>query len=126
MPHLLANGHSGTIFEHLRNCFHPKDSMNGFPQLFQLCYHIAKGQIPPQIAHVLSVAYLLVMTKAFKWSLSHCSGGNTILIHKLPLCFQFHQTFATHFSPHQLGVAIKGKCEIIIHDIMSTFDLHPD
>jgi hypothetical protein len=31
MPHLLANGPSKMVFEHLRDCFHPKDLANGFP-----------------------------------------------------------------------------------------------
>jgi hypothetical protein len=47
MPHLLANGHFGMVYEHLYNYFHPKDSTSGFLQLFQLCYHIIKGHIPP-------------------------------------------------------------------------------
>jgi hypothetical protein len=41
MPQLSASGPFGMIFEHPRNYFHPKDSMSGFSQLFQLCFHIA-------------------------------------------------------------------------------------
>jgi hypothetical protein len=37
--------------------------MNGFPQLFQLCFHITQGHIPTQIAHGLGVARFLAMTK---------------------------------------------------------------
>jgi hypothetical protein len=39
-------------------------------------------------------------------------------------CLQFHETFATHFSPHQFGVATKGGYETVIHDIRCTLDLH--
>jgi hypothetical protein len=42
------------------------------------------------------------------------------------LCFQFHETFATHFSPHQFRIATKVGCEAIIHDIRCTLDLHLD
>jgi hypothetical protein len=42
------------------------------------------------------------------------------------LCFQFHETFATHFSPHQFGVVIKGGYEVLIHNIKCTLDLHLD
>jgi hypothetical protein len=63
MPHLSANGHLGMVFEHLRDCFHPEDSMNGFFQLFQLCFHIAKGHIPLQIACVIGTICFLPMTK---------------------------------------------------------------
>jgi len=29
-PHLLISGSSGMVFEYLQDCFHPKDSTNGF------------------------------------------------------------------------------------------------
>jgi len=63
MPHLLASGPFGMVFEHFQNCFHLVDSTNGFLQLFQLCSHIAYDHIPPQIANVLGTAHLLAMTK---------------------------------------------------------------
>jgi len=64
MPHLLANGIFGMVFEHLQDCFHPEDSTNGFLHLFQLFFlHIVKGHIPPRIAHVLNVICFLTMSK---------------------------------------------------------------
>jgi hypothetical protein len=30
MPHLLASGPSRMVFEHIRDCFHPKNSTSGF------------------------------------------------------------------------------------------------
>jgi hypothetical protein len=42
------------------------------------------------------------------------------------LCIQFHETFATHFSPRQFGITTKGGCEAVIHDIKCTVDLHLD
>jgi hypothetical protein len=60
---MFTSGFYGMVFEHLQNCFHPKDSTNGFPQFFQLCYHIVKGHNPPRIAHVLGATYFLTMTK---------------------------------------------------------------
>jgi hypothetical protein len=62
-PHLSSNGPFKMVFEHLWDYFHLKDLMNGFFQLFQLCFHITQGHIPPQIAHVLGAACLLTMTK---------------------------------------------------------------
>ncbi len=41
MSHLLASGLFGMVFEHLWDCFQPENSTSGFPQLFQLCSHIA-------------------------------------------------------------------------------------
>jgi hypothetical protein len=63
MPHLLVSGFFGMVFEHIRDYFHLEVSTSGFPQLFQLCFHITQGHIPPQITHVLGVAHLLAMTK---------------------------------------------------------------
>jgi hypothetical protein len=63
MLHLSIGGLSRIVFEHLRDCFHPEDLASGFIKLFQLCFHIAQGRIPPQIAHVFGVAHLLTMTK---------------------------------------------------------------
>jgi hypothetical protein len=51
------------VFEQLWDYFHLENSLNGFFQLFQLCFHIRHGHIPPQIAHVLGVAHFLAMTK---------------------------------------------------------------
>jgi hypothetical protein len=51
------------VFEHLWDYFQPKDSTNGFLQLFQLCSHITQGHIPFQIPHVVGAAHLLAMTK---------------------------------------------------------------
>jgi hypothetical protein len=63
MPHLLTSNPSRMVFECLRDCFQLEDSISGFPQLFQLCFHITQGHIPPQIAHVLKATRLLTMTK---------------------------------------------------------------
>ncbi len=40
MPNLFASGPFGMVIKHLEN------SINGFPQFFQLCFHIAQGHIP--------------------------------------------------------------------------------
>jgi hypothetical protein len=42
------------------------------------------------------------------------------------LCLQFRDAFVTHFYANQFEVAIKGGCEIIIHGIICTLDLHPN
>jgi hypothetical protein len=63
MPHLLTSGLYGMVLEHLQDYFHLKDSANGFFQLFQLCFHIAHGHTPPQIARVLEANHLLTMIK---------------------------------------------------------------
>jgi hypothetical protein len=63
MSHLSKNGLCGMVFEHLWNYFYPKNFMSGFPQLFQLCFHITQGHISYQIIHVFGATHLLTMTK---------------------------------------------------------------
>jgi len=126
MLHLSTNGPLRMVFEHPWDYFHPKDSASGFLLLFQLCFHIAQGHIPPQIARVFGGACILVMTKPL--------GGIYPIVVRETLypftnhafCFQFHEAFATHFSPHQFGVASKGGCETVIHNIKCTLNLHLD
>jgi hypothetical protein len=63
MLHLSASGIFKMVFEYFWDYFHFKDSTTRFFQLFQLCFLITQGNIPPQIAHVLGVTCLLTMTK---------------------------------------------------------------
>jgi hypothetical protein len=63
MPIVFVNGISRMVFEHLQNCFHPKDSVISFSQLFQFCSHITQGHIPCWITHILGAPHLLAMTK---------------------------------------------------------------
>jgi hypothetical protein len=103
MSHLLANGFTGMAFEHFQDYFHLEDLVSGFPQLFQLCFHITQGHIPPQIARVLGVAHS--HDQVFRWSLSHCSGGNIVSTHNSMKLLQ-------HIFPHtnlesQLRVVVK-------------------
>ncbi len=99
MPHLLTSGLFGMVFEHLQNHFHLENSMNGFPQFFQLCFHITQGHIPPQIAHVLGTTHLLTMTKLSGGVHPIVMGEALYRLISHNLCFQFYETFATCFSP---------------------------
>jgi hypothetical protein len=60
--------------------------------------------------------------KACRWSSSHCSARNIILIHKPCFMLSIPQHFCNTFLPHQFGVAIKGNYEIVIHNIKCTLD----
>jgi hypothetical protein len=86
-------------FEHLRDYFHPKYLASGFPQLFQLCFYIAQGHIPPQIACVFGVAHLLAMNKPLSGIHPIIMGKTLYRFTSCFLCFQFCEAFVTHFSP---------------------------
>jgi hypothetical protein len=124
MPNLSTSNISGMVFKQLQKKIHPKDSVNGFPQRFQLCSHIAQGHISHQNAHILEVTCLLTMTKPL-------GGVHPIIIRETlyqftsrVLCFQFLGAFATHLSSHQFGIVTKARCEIVIHGIKCTLDFH--
>ncbi len=74
-----------------------KDSTNGFPQLFQLCSHITQGHIPRWIAHILKIVHLLTTTKPLGGICPIVMKGALYHFISWPLCFQFHDVFATHF-----------------------------
>jgi hypothetical protein len=46
MPNLFASGPFGMVIKHLENYFHLENSISGFPQFFQLCFHIGQSHIP--------------------------------------------------------------------------------
>ncbi len=100
--------------------------MSGFFQLFQLCFHITKGHIPPRIIRVLGVGCLLAMTKILGGIHPIAVGETLYRLTSRALCLQFHNTFVTHFSPHKFRVATKGSCETVIHGIMCTLELYLD
>ncbi len=64
--------------------------------------------------------------QTFKWSLSHYSGGNIVWTHKLRFMFSIPWSFCNTLFPTQIGVAIKGGFEIVIHGITCTLNLHPN
>ncbi len=99
MLYLLATSHSRMIFEHLWDYFQHEDLTSGFPQLFQLYFHIAQGHIPLQIAHVIGTTHLLTMIQTFRWSSSHYSGGNIVSTHKPHFMPSIAQNFCNTFFP---------------------------
>ncbi len=98
----------------------------GFLQLFQVCFHITQGHIPPQIARILGAAHHLTMIKSLGGIRPIAMGEAIYRFTNHTLCFQFHETFVTHFCPHQFGVTTKCGCETVIHNIKCTLDLHLD
>jgi hypothetical protein len=114
------------VFEHLEDYFHLKDSTSEFPQLFQLCFHIAQGHVPLLIACVLRATHLLTMTKPLNGVHPIAIGETLYQLTSRILYFQLCKTIATHFSPHQFGITTKGGCETIIHGIRCTLNLHLD
>jgi hypothetical protein len=54
------------------------------------------------------MAHFLTMTKLLGGIRPIAVGETLYRFTSQALCFQFHEAFATHFSPHQFGVTTKG------------------
>jgi hypothetical protein len=63
------------------------------------------------------MVYLFTMTKSLSGVCSIVVGEALYQLTSHVLCLQFCETFATHFSPHQFGVAIKGDYKIVFHGV---------
>jgi hypothetical protein len=98
MLNLSTSGLFGMVFEHLQDYFHPENSMNGFPQLFQLCSHVAQGHIPCQITHPWGNPPLS-HDQAHRWNSPHYRKGSVILIHKPYFIPSISRSFCNTFLP---------------------------
>jgi hypothetical protein len=126
MSHLSTSAPFGIIFEHLVNYFHPEDFASGFPQLFQLCFHIAQGHIPPQIACVFGVAHLLTMAKPSGGICSIAVGKHYIDSQAVFYVFNYVKLLQHTFPHTNLEFTTKGGYQAVIHGIKCTMDLHPN
>jgi hypothetical protein len=91
-----------------------------------MCFYVVIGHIPESMTKALGVTMLLILAKPFT-SIQPIVVGEVFyrLVNKT-FYFQFHDAFAIHLSPHQFGVAIKGGCEIMVHNIRIALEIHLD
>ncbi len=112
---LSTNGPSNMIFEHLHDCFYLEGFAIGSPKLLYIRSHTAHGHIHWHIIHVFGATCPLTIAKPFREvcpidvvkSLYHFVNST--------ICFQFCNSFSTHFSFHQFSVMTKERCEIMVH-----------
>ncbi len=64
--------------------------------------------------------YAFGFGQTFWWHHTDCNGWGFLLFGQHNLMFSFH------LLSHQFGVAIKGKCKVVVHDIWITLNVHPD
>jgi hypothetical protein len=84
------------------------------------------GHFPWPIACVLGVARLLVLSKPLNGIKPIAMGKVFYQLVNNTLCFQLHDVFSSHMSPRQFGMAARGKCEVVVHDIRVALDVHLD
>jgi hypothetical protein len=105
------------VFEHLQDLFDFEDSANAFPQLFQVCSHVVMSHIPMPIVQVFCATKLLVLAKPFGGIQLIVVGEVLYWLVNRALFLQFHDAFFIHLLFHQFGVAIRGRCEAVVHGI---------
>jgi hypothetical protein len=108
MPNLSASGRFGIMFEHFRNYFHLEDSVNGFPQLFQLYFKSHKVTLPSNCTYPWGNLPLR-HDQTFWWSSSHCWKGNTISIHKSRFMFSILWHLCNTFFPSPIRSSNQGR-----------------
>ncbi len=69
------------------------------------------------IVQVLSATKLLALAKPFGGIQLIVMGEVLYWLVSRTLFLQFHDTFFIHLLLHQFGVAIRGKCEVVVHNI---------
>jgi hypothetical protein len=67
-----------------------------------------------EYARVFGMAHFLTMTKPLSKIRLIIVGEALYQLASCALCIQFHNTFATHLSPHQFKITTKGSCEVVI------------
>jgi hypothetical protein len=53
------------VLEHIQDLFDPKDLVNGFSQLFMVCFHVAIRHTPESIARAFDAVRLITFAKPF-------------------------------------------------------------
>ncbi|KAL2634214.1 hypothetical protein R1flu_005693 [Riccia fluitans] len=114
------------VFELLSDFFTLKDPASGFDFLFDLCTHIAQGQLSAPMAYLLGASCLLALEKPSRGVRPITVGEVLYRLIAHSLGFQFWEALADHFIPLQFGVATRGGSKTIIHGLRATLDPHPD
>ncbi len=91
-----------------------------------MCSHVVIGNILGPIAQVFGVARLLALAKPSGSIQLIIVGEILYWLVSRALSLQFCDTFFTHLSLHQFGVVVKGPCDMVIHSIRTTLDVHLD
>jgi hypothetical protein len=105
------------VYELLQYCFVLDDFASGFNLFFKVCGHIAQGYVPPLVSHLFFASWLLTLEKQFGGICPIVIGEVTYHLVACTMANTFKDTLMEHFSPHQLGVVTRGRCEIVVHDI---------
>ncbi|KAL2624426.1 hypothetical protein R1flu_008671 [Riccia fluitans] len=90
------------VFELLRDCLTLEDPTSGFDLLFDLCTHIAQGQVSPSMAYLLGASRLLTLEKP-SGGIRPIVVGEVLYRHVArTLEFQFWEALVDHFSLYSL------------------------
>jgi hypothetical protein len=116
-------GPMGLRAEHIRPCFKLNLQTNLLESLTQFVNELIAGRVNPSIAPHLAGASLYALEKK-GGGIRPLACGN--LLRRLAskcICFLTREHFKNHLAPHQVGVAVPGGVEIVIHEARFVRDL---
>ena len=123
-----APGPSGMRPEHLTVILQsaPGRRNSAVQELTRLVTVMAGGAVPQNVAPYLCGARLHAAAKK-SGGIRPIAVGNLLrrLVGKCAAT-KLQDRAAAHFSPHQLGVGVRGGCEAIVHTVRRALDENPD
>jgi hypothetical protein len=116
-------GPMGLRAEHIRPCFKFNLQTNLLQTLTQFVNDLIAGRVNPVIAPSLAGASLYALEKKLGGIRPLACGNLLRRLASKCICFLTREQFKNHLAPHQVGVAVPGGVEIIIHEARFVRDL---
>ena len=109
-----GTGSSGWRFEHLKVLLEDEVTADG---LFTACSLMARGDLPLEIAKLLSASRLIALSKCNGDVRPIAIGECLRCITARAICRQEREAFADYFCPIQHGVSTSSGSELLAHHI---------
>lgn len=87
---------------------------------------MAAGRISPPISRLLNATHLSAMKKEPSGICLLAVGEVFYRLISRTISIQMQPTFVDHLYPYQFGVATLGGCEMVVHGLRSTLEVHPN
>ena len=123
LPRGTGTGPSGWRFEHLKVLLEDEVTADG---LFTACSLMARGDLPLEIAKLLSASRLIALPKCNGDVRPIAIGECLRCITARVICRQKREAFADYFCPMQHGVSTPSGSELVAHHIKLLLERNND
>jgi hypothetical protein len=84
-----------------------------------VCSYVITRHVFENITKALGATRLLALAKASNGIQPIEVGEVFYQLMYMTLCLQFRDAFLAHLSPHQVGVTVRGGCDMVVHGIQA-------